>query len=250
MPVQKNMTIAELPVTFVTFHLENQTYALPITPVRQIIEMITITPLPQVNHTIVGVINFHGVLVPVVNLRRQLGLAEVPLQLHTPIILVNISERLVGLIVDEVLDVIDRPADQIIDPNDILHKEMGETPLLQGLIHAQDSSILLLNPEYLLKSYPAHTLLETVDTLTQSLKQSASDEVEGSQSSETSPPMQDVEEIVPNEPETQPKKLQKPPRRKKTIAQDEPEAKPGKLSKSQHIKKTITPPKTTKGGPA
>jgi purine-binding chemotaxis protein CheW len=101
MPDRENKTLSEQHATIVTFCLGSQTYALPITPVRQIIEMVTITPLPQINHTVAGVINFHGTLAPVINLRRYLGLDEIPLQLHTPIILVNIFERVVGLIVDQ-----------------------------------------------------------------------------------------------------------------------------------------------------
>ena len=74
MPVRENISKSEQQVIVVTFTLGSQTYALPIAPVRQIIEMVTITPLPQINHTIAGVINFHGVIAPVINMRRLLGL--------------------------------------------------------------------------------------------------------------------------------------------------------------------------------
>jgi purine-binding chemotaxis protein CheW len=223
MPVRENKSNPELQVTFVTFHLGSQMYALPISPVRQIIEMVTITPLPQVNHTIVGVINFHGGLVPIVDLRRHLGLPDVPRQLHTPIILVKISERLVGLIVDDVSDVLERPAAQITDPSDILIKEMGEIPLLQGLIQTEEGSILLLNPEYLLKSYNSHILSNAVDTLAQSLEQGNSSKVEDLVPPEISLAMQTVGEAVQDAPEALPEKLSKSRRRKRVEAA--PEAK-------------------------
>lgn len=220
MPVRENMSKSEQQVIVVTFTLGNQNYALPIAPVRQIIEMVAITPLPQVNHTIVGVINFHGVLVPVINMRSLLGLEEIPFHLHTPIILVKISERLVGLIVDKVLDVLERPVDQITNPNSILLKEMGEIPLLQGLVQAQGGSIILLNPEQLLKPYRGRALSEAIDTLAQSLEQGASNDAEASEAPEEIPNTQSVESVVQNEIEVQPGKSVKR-RRKKAGAKAE-----------------------------
>jgi len=221
MPVRKNISKTEQQVTFVTFHLGSQTYALPITPVRQIIEMVTITPLPQVNHIVVGVINFHGAMVPVINMRRLLGLPEIPLHLHTPIILTNISERLIGLIVDEVLDVIEKPSQKIIDPSYILLKEMGETPLLLGLIHAQNESILLLNPEHLIKSYNINALTEVVNSLTQGRENDVPDGSKGSTLSEIPLRENTASEIVTNEPEAKPDNISKSRRHRKTVATPE-----------------------------
>jgi len=255
MPVRENKTKPEQQATIVTFRLGSQTYALPIKPVRQIIEMVTITPLPQINHTVAGVINFHGIWVPVINLRRQLSLADAPLQLHTPIILVNISERLVGLIVDQVLDVLARSADQIIDPGSILLEEMGEIPLLQGLIQSKDGSILLLNLEQLFKPYHARALLEAVDTLTQSINQNGSTEADVPQSLGTSPTSQEVERAVQNQPEVLSIKPSNKNSRKKAEAtpeitaergvQNEPQGQPGKPSKKRSRQKADVTPGTT-----
>jgi len=182
-------------VTIVTFRLGSQVYAFPITLVRQIIEMVKITPLPQVSQNVVGVINFHGTMVPVINLRCHLGVAEAPLKLHTPIILVNVLEKLVGLIVDQVLDVIDLAADQIIDPRIILTKEMGEVPILNGLIQVKEGTILLFNLEQLLKSQPSRAQLEATNTLAHSLE-AASEAV--SQSVEAPVVSPEPEEVVQN----------------------------------------------------
>lgn len=132
-----------------TFRLDQRTYALPIGPIVQIIEMVTITPIPQVNHSIEGVINLRGAAVPVINLRRHLGLPDAHLQLHTPIILVQTGGRTAGLIVDEVMDVLKLPAGQMVRPTDILPEGLGEAPLLQGLAHTSSGPVLLLNLERL-----------------------------------------------------------------------------------------------------
>ncbi len=136
----------------VTFRLDRQTYALPIEPIVQIIEMVTITPIPQVNHSVEGVINVRGAPIPVVNLRRHLGLPEAklheskpPYGLHTPIILVQVGERTVGLIVDQVAEVLDVSASQITCPADLLPEGLSDAPLLQGLMQAPGGAVLLLD---------------------------------------------------------------------------------------------------------
>jgi purine-binding chemotaxis protein CheW len=129
----------------VTFQLDRQTFALPIETIVQIVEMVMITPVPQVNHSVEGVINVHGTTVPVINLRRHLGLPEIKLQLHTPIILVQTGERMVGLIVDQMADVLNVSAGQITNPTDILPDGLGDAPLLQGLMHTPKDTVLLID---------------------------------------------------------------------------------------------------------
>lgn len=221
MPVRENTSQSDQQVIMVTFKLGSQMYALPLAPVRQIIEMVTITPLPQVNHMISGVINFHGALVPVINMRRLLGMEEAPLYLHTPIILVHVSERLIGLIVDKVLDVVEKPINQVVDPNHILLEEMGKAPLLQGLIRAQDGSILLLDLEHMFKMSQTRALSAAIDILSH-----------------------DMDEMVTDGTEVQPDALS-PAQNVEKDVQEETEAQPGKSSKSRP-KKTAVKAKTSK----
>ena len=136
-------------INLVTFRLEQQIYALPIEPIQQIIEMVTVTPVPQVKDMIEGVINFHGTPVPVVSLRRQLDMPRAQLQLHTHIILVTISRRLVGLIVDEVLDVLNLLEGQIIPPQQVMPEQIGAAPTLRGLIQLGEKTILCLDIDHI-----------------------------------------------------------------------------------------------------
>jgi purine-binding chemotaxis protein CheW len=149
----------------VAFQLGQQTYALPIEPVVQIIEMVAITPVPQINEVVEGVINVRGTFVPVVNLRRHLDLPEVSLQLHTPIILVRAGERVVGLIVDRVIDVLSLPGERITRSADILPEELGEVPLLQGVAHFPDGMALLLDLEHLFLPDQAQALDQAIAAL-------------------------------------------------------------------------------------
>ena len=147
-------------IHLVTFQLGTQVYALPIEPIQQVIEMVTITPVPQVRASVEGVINYHGTTVPVVNLREHLGMSRIPLKLHTPIIMTFGSGQSVGLIVDEVVAVIDLPSTQLVNPHDILPKGLGKTSLLRGLFHDHGNAVLVLDIEHLFDSQDASALAE------------------------------------------------------------------------------------------
>jgi purine-binding chemotaxis protein CheW len=153
------------PRNLATFRIERQMCALPIEAVVQVIEMVKITPLPRVSRSIEGIINFHGSAIPVVNLRRHIGLPEIGFQLDNHIILVQAGERKVGLIVDEVIDVLTLPADHVIRPTDILPDGLNDTPLLRGLVQTQDETILLLDLDHLFMSQQAQSLGQVVETL-------------------------------------------------------------------------------------
>ncbi len=129
--------------------VNQQLYALPIEPIEQIIEMVTITPVPQVNTHLEGIINVRGMMVPVVNLGLGLGYAATKLLLHTPIVLVWIRGRMVGLVVDQVVDVISVDEGQVTDPVDMLPEGLGELPLLEGVVRDSSRTMLLLDLERL-----------------------------------------------------------------------------------------------------
>ena len=135
----------------VAFRLEKQTYALPIEPVAQIIEMVAIPPIPQLDTVIEGVINVHGEAVAVVKLRRHFGLSDAPLQLNTPILLTRIGKQTIGLIVDEVTDVFNLPTDQIVQLGEILPEELGNAPIFRGLTYMADDAVLMLDPDQIFR---------------------------------------------------------------------------------------------------
>jgi purine-binding chemotaxis protein CheW len=160
------------------FRLADQTYALPIESVIRIIEMVTITPIPQVGSAVEGVINVRGTAVPVINLRQHFGLPRVPLGLRSPIVLVRIREQMFGLIVDQVIDVISRWADQITRVADILPEELGEAPVLQGLVHIQDDAALLLDVDHLLLPNHVQAVVQAVTTLPEAAVETAPEDAE------------------------------------------------------------------------
>ena len=94
----------------VTFELDRQQYALPLSAVKVVVQAVEITPLPHAPDSVVGMINFQGQLVPVFNLRRRFGLPDRELQLDDQIILAWTARRLVALVVDGAGGVVEGPA--------------------------------------------------------------------------------------------------------------------------------------------
>ncbi|HET89206.1 MAG TPA: chemotaxis protein CheW [Chloroflexi bacterium] len=149
----------------VAFRLGKQMYALPSLPIIKIIEMVTITPIPQVNQVVEGVINLHGQAVPVINLRLLFGLPRLPFQLRTPIIIVQVKGQRLGLIVDEVIDVLTLSKQQISRVAEIMPEGMKDVPVLRGLAHIQNELVLLLDLDHLLAPGRMQELAQVVSSL-------------------------------------------------------------------------------------
>jgi len=98
---------------YLTFVLEQEEYGIEILKVREIIGMVEVTVVPQAPHYIKGVINLRGKLIPVADLRLKFGMEEKVYDEETCIIVLDVSGRLIGAIVDTVSEVLDLSGDQI-----------------------------------------------------------------------------------------------------------------------------------------
>ncbi len=135
----------------ITFRLGQQTYALPIEPIEQIVEMVTVTPLPQANPLVRGVINVRGKAMPLINLRRYFGLPEADPSLDAHIILAQIGAWRIGLVVDQVLNVVSLPVNRIVRPSEIMPEGLSGVSFLCGLVQSQDGLVLVLDPDLLFR---------------------------------------------------------------------------------------------------
>lgn len=105
---------------FLTFLMANEKYGLEILKVREIIGMMDVTSVPTTPAFIRGVINLRGKVIPVVDLRLKFGIEAREDTQRTCIIVVQIAhpgqEMIMGIIVDEVSDVLDIDRNQIEPP--------------------------------------------------------------------------------------------------------------------------------------
>ena len=101
---------------YLTFVLNNEEYGLEILKVREIIGLMDITPVPQTPSFMKGIINLRGKVIPVIDQRLKFGIPETEYTKETCIIVVNIENRLMGIIVDTVSEVLDIMAKDIEPP--------------------------------------------------------------------------------------------------------------------------------------
>jgi len=139
---------------YMTFKLATEEYGVDILRVREIIGLMDITRVPRTQHFIRGVINLRGKVIPVVDLRLKFGMDRVEATDQTVIIVVQWTRRntttTMGILVDEVLEVLNVDAEQIEPPPD-LNSPGGDDDFILGIGKADKRVICLLDIERVLR---------------------------------------------------------------------------------------------------
>ncbi len=99
-------------IKIIGFILYEEEYALKIENVKEIIKIIKMTRVPRTEKYIVGVINLRGVVIPIIDLNKKFDV-EVEKKNSQRIIIVDLDSTMIGLIVDEVSEVLEMSSDQI-----------------------------------------------------------------------------------------------------------------------------------------
>lgn len=94
---------------YLTFRLGEEEFGLGILKVKEIIGMMSFTPIPRTPSFVKGVINLRGKVIPVVDLRLKFGLESIPYDERTCIVVVQVAGETgstsIGLVVDAVNEV-------------------------------------------------------------------------------------------------------------------------------------------------
>ena len=127
----------------VVFKVGSEEFAVDILLTKEVVVMREITPVPETQTYVEGVMNLRGNLVPVVDLRKRLRARVRPGNDERRIIISNCEERLTGLIVDGASEVI-RVSDEMIEPPPDLISEIG-ADYVEGVINLGNRFITLVN---------------------------------------------------------------------------------------------------------
>ncbi|MBT9447443.1 MAG: chemotaxis protein CheW [Hyphomonadaceae bacterium] len=103
----------------ISFCIGEQEFCVDIMAVREIRGWTPATPLPQTPGYIRGVINLRGAVLPVMDLAARMGLPPVQPSARSVIIVVKVAERLIGLLVDAVSDILSITDENIQPPPDV-----------------------------------------------------------------------------------------------------------------------------------
>lgn len=128
---------------FIIFKLDEQLYGINIHEVRNVERMKPIMRMPKAPACIKGIMNLRGEIIPVISIRNQFTLEEKTYEDKTRIIIVKPEETMVGLIVDEVKEVMEIKNEQIESVQNIQGKM--KTHYILGVGKIEDNIITLLN---------------------------------------------------------------------------------------------------------
>ena len=140
---EENMNEMDEGRQVVAFKLRDEEYGVSILNVQEIRNLTDITRVPFSADFIKGVINLRGSVLPVIDLKKRLGLAETPYTDDTRIVTVNIDDLHVGMLVDavtEVLTIDSKP----VDTKKAINDKSGSR-FLSGIGNVDGRLIIMLN---------------------------------------------------------------------------------------------------------
>jgi purine-binding chemotaxis protein CheW len=129
----------------VIFRLRNEEFGVYINSVKEIVRLVEITHIPDAPGFLEGVINIRGQVIPVINLAKQFGfppLDEYPKTAR--IIVIEMGVKLIGMIVDEVPQVLSILEENIQESPE-LFKTTIKTDYISGIAKLDERLIVMLN---------------------------------------------------------------------------------------------------------
>ena len=127
----------------VGFRIGNETYGVRIGAVREIVRVPEITAVPSAPDLIEGVINLRGKIIPVMDLRKRFGQTEIQHDKKNRILVVELDNKLVGLIVNAASEVLKIPPSEIEPPGTVFAE--GESSYVTGVGKLRGRLIILLD---------------------------------------------------------------------------------------------------------
>lgn len=127
----------------VVFKIGAEEFAVDILLAKEVVVPREITPIPDTEEFVEGVMNLRGNLLPIIDLRKRLRARTTTTQREHRIVIANIDDRMAGLIVDGASEVI-RVTDEMIEPVPDVILEMGAW-YVEGIINVENRFITLID---------------------------------------------------------------------------------------------------------
>jgi len=133
----------------IVFNIGEEEFGFDINDVREIIKLVEITKIPDIEDYFKGIINLRGNVIGVIDLAKKLHMQEKAVDDRTRIIVVEVGEDQVGLLVDEVSEVLRINSDKI-EPAPALITNKVHADYISGVGILDDRMIILLDIRALL----------------------------------------------------------------------------------------------------
>ncbi|HBV20406.1 MAG TPA: chemotaxis protein CheW [Nitrosomonas sp.] len=135
---------------FLTFRLGNEEYGIDILKVQEIRGYDAITQIANSPEFIKGVVNLRGIIVPIIDMRIKFKLGAAEYDQFTVVIILNVSGRVMGIVVDGVSDVINLDMDHVRATPDF--GSVIDTKYIMGLGTVDERMLILVDIEKLMAS--------------------------------------------------------------------------------------------------
>lgn len=137
-------------VQLACFLIGGEMYALDILRIKEVIRPLKVTVVPNAPSFVEGVINLRGAVIPVVDLRKRFGVSQIQTGQKTRIIICVVSSKVLGLVVDEVIEV-RRYTRAEVQPAPNLAKGR-DSEFFVGVCRRGDDLVMVLDLEKILNS--------------------------------------------------------------------------------------------------
>ncbi|MGE5682515.1 MAG: chemotaxis protein CheW [Bacillota bacterium] len=145
---QKSKKALDSIIQLVGFEIGREYYGIEISRIKEINRMTEITKVPRAPQFIEGVINLRGTVIPVINLRTKVRMPKKEYDKDTRIIIVELSGKTIGFIVDKVREVLRIP-DHLLDPPPALTVG-SRAEYITAVAKMENDLVILMDPEKLL----------------------------------------------------------------------------------------------------
>ena len=135
---------------FLTFRIAQEEYGIDILKVREIRRYEPPTRIARTPAFIKGVVNLRGTIVPIVDMRLKFNCSKADYNSFTVVIILNLRNRVVGIVVDSVSDVLQLRPEHISDVPDF--DSSIERDCLEGLGTVAGRMLILLDIEKLMSN--------------------------------------------------------------------------------------------------
>ena len=153
----------EKDLQLVGFRIGDETFGVRIGSVREIVRVPEITSVPNAPDTIEGVINLRGKIIPVMDLRKRFGHAETQPDKKNRILVVELDNKLIGLMVHSASEVLKIPPSDIESPGSVFAD--ADSSYVTGVGKLNGRLIILLDISKLLHRPELKKLEEAAETV-------------------------------------------------------------------------------------
>jgi purine-binding chemotaxis protein CheW len=133
---------------YLTFRLDQEEYGIDILKVQEIRGYERPTRIANAPGFIKGVVNLRGTIVPIVDMRLKFNCAKAEYDAFTVVIILNLRNRIVGIVVDSVSDVMELPPERLKAAPEM--DSMIDSAAVVGLGSVGDRMLILLDIEKLM----------------------------------------------------------------------------------------------------